>query len=259
MGNDRSTNGGGLNRRQFLGLGVGAGAGMLLAACGGSSTPPGTGGQASDDLFGTGAEYSGPNVSLAFWNGFTGGDGPFMRKLVDQFNSEHQNIKVSMNVLQWADFYPKVPTAVQTGNGPDIAIMHIDQLATNAARQVIIPLDTWPSASSCRRATSPEVWQAGIYKSNRYGIPLDIHPLLFYYNKKSLQQAGIDTPPADKASFEAAAQGDEGQGRRGPVLGHLDLAGPPDVVEADPPVRRHPLQRGRHPGPVQLRRRRRRP
>src|SRR4029450_10378005 len=108
-----NTDGGGLNRRQFLGLGAGAGGGMLRGACGGSSKPPGAGGQASDDLFGTGAEYTGPNVSLAFWNGFTGGDGPFMRKLVDQFNGEQQNIKVSMNVLQWGDFYPKVTAPLQ--------------------------------------------------------------------------------------------------------------------------------------------------
>ena len=206
MGTDRNTNGGGLNRRQFLGLGVGAGAGLLLAACGGSKTPPGTGGgQASNELFGTGADYSGPNVKLAFWNGFTGGDGPFMRKMVQQFNSEHQNINVSMNVLQWADFYPKVPTAVQSGNGPDIAIMHIDNLATNAARRVIIPLD--PVAQLLELQESdfyPQVWQAGIYKGNRYGIPLDTHPLLFYYNNKGLQQGGVGSPPADKASFEAA-------------------------------------------------------
>jgi multiple sugar transport system substrate-binding protein len=205
MGTDRNTNGGGLSRRQFLGLGVGAGAGLLLAACGGSKAPPGTGGQASNDLFGTGADYNGPNVKLAFWNGFTGGDGPFMRKMVQQFNSEHPNINVSMNVLQWADFYPKVPTAVQTGNGPDIAIMHIDQLATNAARRVIIPLD--PVAQLLELQESdfyPQVWQAGIYKGNRYGIPLDTHPLLFYYNNKELQQGGVGSAPTDKASFEAA-------------------------------------------------------
>jgi multiple sugar transport system substrate-binding protein len=207
MGNERNSNDGGLNRRQFLGLGVGAGAGLLLAACGGSKTPPGTGGQASNDLFGTGADYSGPNVKLAFWNGFTGGDGPFMRKLVQQFNSEHQNINVSMNVLRWADFYPKVPTAVQTGNGPDIAIMHIDQLATNAARKVIIPLDPVAQLLELQEDDFyPQVWQAGIYKGNRYGIPLDTHPLLFYYNKKSLQQAGIDSAPTDKAGFENAVK-----------------------------------------------------
>ena len=95
MGKDRSINQGPLSRRQYLGLGAGASAGMLLAACGGGSeTPPGAGGGGGGGgQFGEGKEYTGPNVSLAFWNGFTGGDGPFMRKLVDQFNGEHQNIK----------------------------------------------------------------------------------------------------------------------------------------------------------------------
>jgi multiple sugar transport system substrate-binding protein len=157
MGKDHSTNQGPLSRRTFLGLGAGAAASMLLAACGGgSNTPPGAGGGGgSGGQFGEGKDYTGPNVSLAFWNGFTGGDGPFMRKLVDQFNSEHQNIKVSMNTLQWGDFYPKVPTAVQSGNGPDIAIMHIDQLATNAARRVIIPVDEVATVLEYEGPTSP--------------------------------------------------------------------------------------------------------
>jgi multiple sugar transport system substrate-binding protein len=203
MGQDRS-NGRGLSRRQFLGLGAGAGAGLLLSACGGTSAPPGSG-ESAGGAFGSGTEYTGPNVRLAFWNGFTGGDGPFMRKLVDQFNSEHQNIKVSMNVLQWGDFYPKVPTAVQSGNGPDLAIMHIDQLATNAARRVIIPVDEVATVLEYQEADFvPAVWQAGVYQGKRYGIPLDIHPLLFYYNSAQTQKAGISEPPKDKASFEAA-------------------------------------------------------
>jgi multiple sugar transport system substrate-binding protein len=215
MGHDGS-NGRGLSRRQFLGLGAGAGAGLLLSACGGTSAPPGTGENASS-AFGTGAEYTGPNVQLAFWNGFTGGDGPFMRKLVDRFNAEHQNIKVSMNVLQWADFYPKVPTAVQSGNGPDIAIMHIDNLATNAARGVIVPLDPVAELLQLQEDDfAPAVWQAGIYKEKRYGIPLDVHPLLFYYNKKVLQQAGISDPPADRQSFEAALQAMKSKGVQSP-------------------------------------------
>ena len=146
--------------------------------------------------FGEGKEYTGPNVSLAFWNGFTGGDGPFMRKLVDQFNSEHQNIKVSMNVLQWADFYPKVPTAVQSGNGPDIAIMHIDQLATNAARRVIVPVDEVATVLEYQQDDfAPAVWTAGVYKEQRYGLPLDIHPLLFYYNQKEMERPASASRP----------------------------------------------------------------
>ena len=213
MDKDGNTNQGPLSRRHFLGLGAGAAAGMLLAACGGgSSAPPGAGGGGGGGQFGEGKDYTGPNVSLAFWNGFTGGDGPFMRKLVEQFNSEHQNIKVSMNTLQWGDFYPKVPTAVQSGNGPDIAIMHIDNLATNAARRVIIPVDEVATVLEYQEDDfAPAVWQAGVYKEQRYGIPLDIHPLLQYHNQKDLQQA-----PTDRASFEAALKEMQGKGVQDP-------------------------------------------
>jgi multiple sugar transport system substrate-binding protein len=207
MGKDRNSNQGPLSRRQFLGIGAGAGASMLLAACGGGTdAPPGAGGGGGGGgQFGEGSEYTGPNVSLAFWNGFTGGDGPFMRQLVDQFNSEHKNIKVSMNVLQWEDFYPKVPTAVTSGNGPDVAIMHIDQLATNAARRVIIPVDDIATALQLAQDDfAPSVWSAGVWQNKRYGLPLDVHPLLFYYNQEEMQKAGISEPPKDRAGFEAA-------------------------------------------------------
>ena len=197
-----------LSRRGFLGMGVLAGAGVVLGGCGGgTSTPPGAGG-AQKGAFGTGDTYEGPAVTLAFWNGFTGGDGPFMRKMVEQFNSEHENIDVKMNVLQWGDYYSKVPNAVSSGAGPDVGIMHIDQLATNAARQVIIPLDEVADALKLQEGDFNEVvWRAGQYKDSRYGIPLDVHPLGFYYNKTLMQKGGVSDPPQDRASWDAAVDG----------------------------------------------------
>jgi multiple sugar transport system substrate-binding protein len=213
MGKDGNSNQGPLSRRQFLGIGAGAGAGLLLAACGGGTdAPPGAAGGGGGGQFGEGKEYSGPSVTLAFWNGFTGGDGPFMRKLVEQFSSEHQNIKVEMNVLQWADFYAKVPTAVSSGNGPDIAIMHIDNLATNAARRVIIPVDEVATVLEYEEADfAPAVWSAGVWQEKRYGIPLDIHPLLQYHNEKYIGQA-----PTDRASFDSTVKDAEGKGAQNP-------------------------------------------
>lgn len=194
-----------LSRRGFLGIGVLAGAGVVLGGCGGgTSTPPGAGG-AQKGAFGTGDTYEGPAVTLAFWNGFTGGDGPFMRQMVEQFNTEQDNIDVKMNVLQWGDFYSKVPNAVASGSGPDVAIMHIDQLATNAARQVIIPLDEVADALKLEESDFNEVvWKAGIYRDARYGLPLDVHPLGLYYNKTLLQKGGVTDPPQDRASWDAA-------------------------------------------------------
>ncbi len=91
-------------RRDFLVTSAGAGAGLVLTSClGGSSqtTPTTTGGGEAS------ADYNGPNVSLAFWNGFTGGDGPYMQKLIDEFGNEFDNIDVQMNTVEWADYYQR--------------------------------------------------------------------------------------------------------------------------------------------------------
>ena len=65
-----------------------------------------------------------------------------------------------MNTLQWADYYPKVPDRGGiAAHGPDVGIMHIDQLATNAARRVIIPLDDIASGLELAEADfTPTVW-----------------------------------------------------------------------------------------------------
>jgi multiple sugar transport system substrate-binding protein len=194
-----------LSRRLLLGSFGAVGATSALAACSGTSTPPGA--APSSGAFGKGDTYTGPKVSLAFWNGFTGGDGPFMKKMVDEFNAANPNVTVKMNTLQWGDYYAKVPNAVSSGAGPDVGIMHIDQLATNAARRVIIPLDEIASGLELEESDfNPVVWNAGEYQDKRYGIPLDIHPLGFYANTAELSKAGMDTLPTDRAGFEDAVK-----------------------------------------------------
>jgi multiple sugar transport system substrate-binding protein len=194
-----------LSRRLVLGSFGALGASAALAACSGSSTPPGA--APSSGAFGKGDTYTGPKVSLAFWNGFTGGDGPFMKQMVADFNKANPNVTVAMNTLQWADYYAKVPNAVASGAGPDVGIMHIDQLATNAARRVIVPLDEIASGLELAEDDfSPVVWNAGVYQDKRYGIPLDIHPLGFYGNTAHLEKAGIAELPKDRAGFESAVK-----------------------------------------------------
>ncbi|MBY8872942.1 ABC transporter substrate-binding protein [Micromonospora sp. PLK6-60] len=193
-----------LSRRRLLGLGVGLGAAasLTLAGCGGGSATT-SGGAAGNG----GKEYTGPKVDLKLWNGFTGGDGDIFKKLVQQFNTEHQNIAVAVTTYQWEDYYSKLPGAVSSGNGPDIAVMHMDQLATFAARGVINELDDVAKTLELNEGDfAPTVWKGGLYNDKRYGIPLDMHPLGFYYNKAVMQKAGLDPekPPTTKDDFTAA-------------------------------------------------------
>ena len=130
-----------------------------------------------------------------------------MKQMVEDFNKANPNVTVSMNTLQWGDYYAKVPNAVSSGAGPDVGIMHIDQLATNAARRVIVPLDEVADGLELSESDfAPVVWKAGVYQDKRYGIPLDIHPLGFYANTAQLSKAGVDGLPKDKAGFEAAVK-----------------------------------------------------
>jgi multiple sugar transport system substrate-binding protein len=192
-----------MSRRRLLSLGVGLGAAATLTAAGCGQGSAERASSAGDG----GKNYDGPKVDLKLWNGFTGGDGAIFKQLVTKFNGEHNNIALSVTTYEWADYYAKLPSAVSSGSGPDIAVMHMDQLATFAARGVIQELDDVASALQLNEGDfAPTVWKGGMYNDKRYGIPLDMHPLGFYYNKGVMQKAGLDPnkPPTTKDDYTAA-------------------------------------------------------
>ena len=79
MGADAGPGGGRLTRRRLLAGGALALGSAGLAGCGGGIER----GPLSPAQRGAtgGAAYHGPRIHIQFWNGFTGGDGPFMQKL----------------------------------------------------------------------------------------------------------------------------------------------------------------------------------
>jgi multiple sugar transport system substrate-binding protein len=193
----------GFTRRNFLALGSATAATAALAACGGGkSAQDAAGGAKSKATFN--GKYSGPAITLSYWNGFTGGDGPFMKKMVADFMAANPNIKITENTVEWAQYYQRMPAAVTAGKGPDVGAMHLDQLATNAARKVIVPVDELAKSLGLEESDfTKDVWQAGIYKDARYGIPLDVHSLGMFTNTDQTTKAGADAAPTDKASYEA--------------------------------------------------------
>ncbi|WP_434041674.1 MULTISPECIES: ABC transporter substrate-binding protein [Sorangium] len=192
--------------RRALLAGVGATAGLLLLGCRGD--PVDVRDQAAIAAGGS-RGYAGPAIDLAFWTGFTGGDRPPMERLIERFNSEHDNIKVRMSVTRWGDFYHKLPAAVDSGNGPDVAVMHADQLATAAVHRTLLPLDEVTDALGLGAGDfSRTLWDAGVYRGRRYGIPLDVHPLGLYYNRAVLADAGLGEPalPRSRRDYMAVLE-----------------------------------------------------
>jgi multiple sugar transport system substrate-binding protein len=173
-----------------------------------ATTAPTTGGEAATSAPAAGgvalpAECT--NVTLQYWNPFTGPDGPFMGTLTDNFNAANPNIQVTMT--SQAEYYTQLGTAAASNSLPDVAIVHADQVATQAFRNVIRPIDELVSQIGVSGDDFPAaVWAAGEVAGKRYSIPLDIHPMTMFYNNDLLTQAGINAPPKTREEFEAAAQ-----------------------------------------------------
>jgi multiple sugar transport system substrate-binding protein len=150
------------------------------------------------------AGYTGPTVTIQYWNGFTGGDGPHMRAMVDEFNATHKNIKVESNTLGWSDFYQRIVAAVHAGQGPDVAAMQLDNLATQAARSVIVPMEDAIKQMGFTSKDFPQTLvDATEFNGHVWGIPLDSHTIASYANTDQLAAAGVTGQASTGAAFDS--------------------------------------------------------
>jgi multiple sugar transport system substrate-binding protein len=179
-----------------------------LAACSSSDSGAGSGSGSSADSVRAEAEYSGPPVEITFWNGWTGGAAPkLVPELVKEFNDSHPNITVTSNAMEWGDIAKKMPLAIKSGNGPDIAVLHGDEVATYAAQGLLLETDEVVEALGYSDADFPEgLMSAGNFGEAQFGVPWSVTPLGLYVNKGVLEEAGLDpeTVPTDAESYLAA-------------------------------------------------------
>ncbi len=178
------------------------GLGASLAGCAGSS------GGASSDSVRADAEYSGPKVEITFWNGWTGGAAPVLvPELIKEFNASHPDIKVTGNAIEWGDIAKKMPLAIKSGKGPDVAVLHGDDVATYAAQGLLLKADDVVEALGYAPADFPEgLMDSGNFSDSQYGVPWSVTPLGLYVNKSVLESAGLDPAdvPTDAAGYLAA-------------------------------------------------------
>lgn len=172
--------------------------GVPLAACSSSTS-------SSSDSVRADAEYSGPKVDITFWNGWTGGAAPVLvPQLVKEFNDSHPDIQVTSNAMEWGDIAKKMPLAIKSGKGPDIAVLHGDDVATYAAQGLLLKTDEVVKALGYEKSNFPEgLMDSGNYADAQYGVPWSVTPIGLYINKGVLKDAGLDPEavPTDAGSY----------------------------------------------------------
>ncbi|NGZ76346.1 extracellular solute-binding protein [Saccharibacillus alkalitolerans] len=133
-------------------------------------------------------------VTIEFWTPFSGGDSSFMNALVARYNEENgDGVTVRMNNNKLDDYYAKLSTAIVTGEAPDIAIVHASKYAQYVPAEFLSPIgeDEAVKAGVDWTGYNPNILRRTEVDGSYYGVPLDAHFGVLYYNKKWLEQAGL--------------------------------------------------------------------
>jgi len=165
---------------------------LVLSGCTGGGAPSG------------GANDPDAKVTLDFWNGFTGPDGPALQKVVDDFNASQDRVTVKTNIMPWDTLYQKVLTAAAGNSGPDIVAMSASRLPQYIDEGLYQPLDDYyENADFESEALATAAVDASMYDGQNYGVPVNIATMLMYYNKDLFTAAGLDPekPPTTWDEF----------------------------------------------------------
>ena len=134
--------------------------------------------------------------TVVWWDFLSGGDGVRMKAMLDQFNKEHAGkVKIDATTFEWGvPFYSKVQTSAAVGQGPDIMTYHELRMPLGVSTGTLSPLSPEELAAAGIKATDfgPANWKAAQGPDGKqYGVPLDIHSIVLYYNKDLLKKAGL--------------------------------------------------------------------
>jgi multiple sugar transport system substrate-binding protein len=178
---------------------------LLLAACGsGAATEAPANVQESDECP---AGVSG--MALEMWSPFTGPDGDEMTALADRFSSENP-CGITVTHVAQPEYVQKLEAAAAAGQLPAMTAVRAINVAQLAARNVLKPFSAEAMAVLGDDIASdfPEdLWNVGLYEGERYSFPLDVHPLVMFYNRDLFEAAGIEEPgtePWTREEFEDA-------------------------------------------------------
>jgi multiple sugar transport system substrate-binding protein len=163
-----------LSRREFLELGA-AGTGLLLlAGCGGGqSANSGT----LNALFMKQAAYSETDV----------------KNMTDQFQKQNPGISVNLTFVAYEALHDKIVAAAPAGTY-DTVLVDVVWPAEFASKKMIVDVtDRFPESE--RSKIFPGALKTTEYEGGYYGVPWILDTKYFFYNKKMLGEAGVDSPP----------------------------------------------------------------
>ncbi|HPF86625.1 MAG TPA: extracellular solute-binding protein [Candidatus Limiplasma sp.] len=135
-------------------------------------------------------------IQIDYWSVFTGADGATMQSMVDEFNASQDEVYVNHTPMAADDLYQKIPLTVQTGTGiPDVTIVHIERIPDFVDKDMLYAydMDLLAEAGVVEENYNSAAWARSDIDGEHYGIPLDVHSYVTYYNKDLFDQYDLNS------------------------------------------------------------------
>ena len=166
---------------------------VLSIACSGETGSGNSAETENNGADGNAAEGSGDVQEITFVAAqYSSQTEPFLTELVENFESEHSDIKVNLDIIGWDSLEQSVNTMVSTGQTPDI--LNLNHYAAFVSDDLLMPIE---------EVISPELkdkiydsfYEAGKVDGTSYAIPYLASIRGLYYNQDIFEEAGIEAPP----------------------------------------------------------------
>ena len=146
-------------------------------------------------------------TEVKFWTLFTGGDGEFFDAMIAAYNASQSDVVMKNDTVKFTDYYTKLTAALAARTAPDVVVCHASNLVNYVPNNVFVPLDSYIKKAGVDLSDFEAAPLAGCtFDGKLYALPLDVHPLIMYYNKDLLKKAGVAQVPTTYAEVLADAK-----------------------------------------------------
>lgn len=141
---------------------------------------------------------------LILWHGLTGADGAVFAEMLEQFTTATPDICLRSEGIPWDLFFQKYPTAVAAGTPPDVVIFHAAEVNQMASEGLMMPMDDviFNDGTLSKDQFNSVLMDQITVDGQTMAVPFDNHGWLLWYNRKLIEDAGLDPDNLPKNGAE---------------------------------------------------------